>query len=80
MGSNKALQARQGQRFAKKLREAREASGLSQEAVARAMGRGQRFVSRCEQADRRVDAVEFRDFCRVFKLPPGFFIEGLPES
>ena len=79
MGSNKALHTKQYLRFAKRLREARERSGLSQEAVAKAMGHHQRFVSLCETADRRVDVVEFRDFCRVYKLPPSYFLDGFIE-
>jgi transcriptional regulator with XRE-family HTH domain len=79
MGSRKALHDKHYQRFAKRLRAARENAGLSQEAVARKIGRNQRFVSHCETGERRVDAVEFRDFCRVYGLQPSFFLDGFPE-
>ena len=66
MGSREALHDREYRHFVARLRKAREAAGLSQEAVAKAMGRSQRFVSRCEVGERRVDVVEFRDFCEVY--------------
>lgn len=78
MGSQKALHDRRYSRFADRLRRARKEAGLSQEQVAEAMGRSQRFVSRCELGERRVDAVEFRDFCVVFDLPPSWFLDGFP--
>jgi len=53
---------------------------LTQEEAARAMGRSQRFVSRCETGERRVDAVEFRDFCRAYGRPPAYFLAGFPEN
>lgn len=80
MGSTSALHDREYQRFAKRLRAAREKAGLSQEAVAKLIGRNQRFVSHCETGQRRVDAVEFKIFCRAYGLPPSHFIEGFPEG
>lgn len=79
MGSSNALHDREYQRFAKRLRAAREKAGLSQEAVAKAIGRNQRFVSHCETGQRRVDVVEFRDFCRVYGLPAEHFLDGFPK-
>jgi transcriptional regulator with XRE-family HTH domain len=78
MGSSNALHDKEYQRFAKRLRAAREKAGLSQEAVAKAIGRNQRFVSHCETGQRRVDVVEFRDFCRVYRLPAEHFLDGFP--
>lgn len=79
MGSQGALHDKQYRRFVRLLREARDSSGLSQAAVAKAIGRSQRFVSRCETGERRVDVVEFRDFCRAYGLPPEHFLDGFPE-
>lgn len=79
MGSKNALHDKEYQRFAKRLRAAREKAGLSQEAVAKAIGRNQRFVSHCETGQRRVDVVEFRDFCRAYGVPPSALLDGFPE-
>lgn len=80
MGSREALHDKEYRRFVAQLRKAREESGLSQQAVADAMGRSQRFVSRCETGERRVDVIEFRDFCRVYKLPASYFVGRWPAE
>ena len=43
---------------------ARKEQGLSQEALAKQLGRHQQFVSRYETGERRLDAVEFVDIAR----------------
>ncbi|MFN3242965.1 MAG: helix-turn-helix domain-containing protein [Planctomycetota bacterium] len=80
MGSREALHDREYRRFVKRLREARESAGLTQQAVAKAMGRSQRFVSRCETGERRVDVIEFRDFLRVYGLRPSDLVTGFPSE
>ena len=32
------------------------------------------FISKCERGERRVDAVEFFDFARIYRKPLDFFI------
>ena len=45
------------------LRALRESAGLLQEALADRLGRSQTYVSNIEQAIRRLDLVELRDYC-----------------
>ena len=71
-----SLHEREYRSFVKKLRAVREAAGMSQEQVARAMGRSQRFVSHCEVGNRRVDVIEFRDFCKVYGVRPQDLLDG----
>ena len=78
MGSQEALQNDRYRAFVERLVEARKEAGLSQEQAAEAMGRPQYFVSRCETGERRVDAVEFLDFCMAYGLSPSWFLEGWP--
>lgn len=61
--------------FARRLREAREEAGLSQEQAARRLGRGQSFVSKCESGERRVDVVELKAFAKVYGVPMSFFTD-----
>lgn len=49
--------------FLRRLREARERSGLSQGDVARAIGESQSFVSKLERGERRLDIIETRTLC-----------------
>jgi transcriptional regulator with XRE-family HTH domain len=61
--------------FVRRLREARERSGLSQEEAARRLGRGQSFVSKCESGERRVDIVELKAFAKIYLVPMSFFTD-----
>ena len=61
----------------KRLREAREESGLSQAEVAKALGRLQSWVSKSEVGERRVDATELQDFALLYEKPVTWF---LPEK
>lgn len=79
MGSSSALKRDEYQAFCESLREAREKSGMSQDAIGRAIGKSQRFVSQCETGKRRVDVVEFRDLCKAFGRAPSSFLAGFPE-
>ncbi|MBL8863468.1 MAG: helix-turn-helix transcriptional regulator [Planctomycetes bacterium] len=54
------------QRFLQKLREARQQAGLTQVQVAKALGKPQTFVSKCELGERRLDLVEVEDFAAVY--------------
>jgi len=62
-------------KFLIRLREAREAAGLTQQAVAKKLKVPQSFVSKCERAERRVDVVELNRFARLYKKPLGYFVE-----
>lgn len=57
---------------------ARKGLGLSQEALAKSLGRHQQFVSRYELGERRLDAVEFVDVARTLKLDPAEMIASIP--
>lgn len=48
-----------------KLVEARKEKGVSQDALAKLLGRHQQFVSRYETGERRLDVVEFVDIARA---------------
>jgi transcriptional regulator with XRE-family HTH domain len=54
------------QQFLARLRAARLAAGLTQAEVARRLGKHQSLVSKSESGERRVDAVEFADFARIY--------------
>ena len=62
----RAAQSARYRQFLKRLRAAREASGLRQVEVARRLGRPQSFVSKSETGERRVDVVELAAFARIY--------------
>jgi transcriptional regulator with XRE-family HTH domain len=57
-----------------RLRQARRLVGLTQVEVARALGRTQAWVSKCELGERRIDPIDLQDFARVYRKPFGFFL------
>jgi DNA-binding transcriptional regulator YiaG len=70
----KSAQSARYKRFLAKLRASREDAGLTQTDVARALGRPQSFVSKCESGERRVDVVELALFADLYRKPLEFFV------
>jgi len=54
----------------KALREARIASHITQDELARAFGRPQSFIAKVESGERRLDVVEFVKLCRLVHISP----------
>ncbi len=57
-----------------RLVEARREAGMTQVQVAAALGKHQSLVSKCENGERRVDALELAAFARVYRRPLGWFL------
>ena len=62
--------------FLQVLREARLASGLSQEDLAEEIGETQSFISKCERGERRIDVVELAAMCRALGITLAQFVEA----
>lgn len=62
-----------------RLRQAREYLGLSQEAVAEALGVPRASVSAMESGRRKVSSLELRDLARLYKRPLDWFYNGDAE-
>jgi transcriptional regulator with XRE-family HTH domain len=73
MGSSTALHTKRYRAFLKLLRRAREEAGLTQDEVAKKLGRPQTWVSKCELGERRVDFVELENFAAVYRKPLDWF-------
>lgn len=73
MGSSKALQARRYRAFLDRLRQAREDADMTQVELAKALGRSQTWVSKCELGERRVDFVELEDLAAALGKPLDWF-------
>lgn len=58
----------------KRLREARERSGLTQTQVAKALGRPQSFVTKCELGERRLDPLDLQAFAKLYRRRLEFFL------
>ena len=70
-------------RYARLLREliaARKSADLTQEQVAKRLGRHQSFIAKIEQGQRRLDVVEFLDIADVLCADPHAIIERVRKS
>jgi transcriptional regulator with XRE-family HTH domain len=61
-------------RLLKQLKIARREAGLTQAPVAKALGRPQSFVSKCESGERRIDAIELERFAALYRKPLTFLL------
>lgn len=59
------------------LNEARVQAGFSQEELAKRVPHSQKFISRCETGERRIDVIELRALCRALGVSFVEFIERL---
>lgn len=60
--------------FLKRLREARQHAGLTQEQLAHRLGHNQSFVSKCERGERRIDVIELHYFCHAMGVSFADFV------
>ena len=67
----KSIYRKEHQLLAELLRELREKAGLTQAEVAPLLGRPQNRVSDFERGGRRVDVVEFIDYCAALGADAG---------
>ena len=65
------------QRLRQLVREARKANGLSQAAVARALGRPQSYVADFERRERRLDVIEFLAFADAIGFDPAVVLANV---
>lgn len=66
----KSLYSEKYRFFLSLLIEGRKHAGITQDALARRLGRPQSFVSKFENGERRLDAVEFLVICKQLGIDP----------
>jgi transcriptional regulator with XRE-family HTH domain len=62
------------------MRAAREARGITQEEVAKRLGKPQSYVSKAEMGERRLDVVEFLHFMRAIEGEPHALLRGIERE
>lgn len=58
----------------RKLKAARIAAGLSQEDVAKKLGKSQSYISKVEAGEQRIDVIELRAFTKLYRKELDDFI------
>ena len=76
----KSLHSKGYRLLLRRLREARQGAGVTQEELARRLGETQSFVSKCERGERRLDAVELRAICKAIGASFVVFIRRLDRE
>ena len=66
--------------FLQLVRSARKRAGLTQEDVAKRLGKTQSYVSKCERGERRLDIVDVREICRAIGTTLPEFVADFEEA
>ena len=61
--------------FLTRLCRARKEKGLSQVEVAKALGKHQSYIAKCENGERRVDIIELLEFSQLYGKSLDYFVE-----
>lgn len=65
--------------FLQRLISARKAADITQQELARRLGKPQSFVSKYERRERRLDVVEFVRICRALGVDPGGIVAEIEK-
>jgi len=77
---SKSLHTTEYKAFCRFLQSAREHAGLTQAALATAIGKPQSFVSKAENGERRLDVLEFVAICRALGVNPSKLLKRLQDK
>lgn len=75
-----SLRTNEYKQFLRRLYLARENSGLTQTQVAKKLNKPQSFVSKCEQGERTVNAIDLFRFSKIYNVSIDFFFEGIENE
>lgn len=71
----KIIYTEQYKKFLERLCQARKESGLTQTDVAKALGKHQSYVAKCESGERRVDIIELVEYSHLYGKTLSYFVE-----
>lgn len=70
----KTIYTEKYKRVLERLLQARKEKGLTQSDVAKALGKHQSYVAKCESGERRIDIVELSDFAHLYRKTIEYFL------
>lgn len=73
---SKSIHSSEYKTVIKKLREAREAVGLTQAEAAEKLNKPQSYISKIERGERRVDIVELSAIARLYRKKIDWFVDN----
>ena len=72
---SKTIYSEKYKKVLERLHQARKERGLTQSDVAKALGKHQSYVTKCENGERRIDIVELSDFAHLYRKSIEYFLE-----
>ena len=70
----KSIHSKRQEQLCNLLVEARLDAGLTQQQVADGLGHPQSYVAKIEGGERRLDVIEYIEFCECLKVDPSSFL------
>lgn len=71
---SKIIYTEKYKKFLDRLYQARKEKGLTQVDVAKALGKHQSYVAKCENGERRVDIIELAEFAQLYEKSLDYFV------
>jgi len=72
---SKTIYSKEHKYIVEQLKKAREGVGLSQEEVAKILGKTQSYISKIESGQRKVDVIQLKEFAKIYQKPLDFFVK-----
>lgn len=71
---DKLIYSKDHKLLAEQLRKAREEAGLEQKEVAKMLNKTQSYISKIESGQRKIDAIQLKEFAKIYKKSLDYFI------
>ncbi len=72
---SKTIYSKEHRHIVERLKKARKGANLSQEEVAKILGKTQSYISKIESGQRKVDVVQLKEFAKIYKKDINYFIK-----
>lgn len=72
---SRTIYSKEHKHIIEQLKKARKKAGFDQKKVAKLLGKTQSYVSKIESGQRRLDVVQLKEFAKIYRKSPGYFIK-----
>jgi transcriptional regulator with XRE-family HTH domain len=73
---NRTIYSKEHKRIVEQLKKARERAGLSQEEVAKILGKTQSYISKIEAGQRKINVIQLKGFAKIYKKDISYFLKS----
>lgn len=72
---SKTIYSKEHKYIVGQLKKARKMANLSQEEVAKILGKTQSYISKIESGQRKVDVIQLKEFAKIYKKDITYFVK-----